>query len=252
MVRILLVDSNEISREAIKLLLKNEHEVEVIGTASREEDAINKGLELKPDVVLLLTTSRFQHIEVIKSIKKCLPDTKFVVLSNSQEEAAILRVVVAGSSCYLSKDISAANLVKNITLAANGEIILSGLSALAMLNRFSNIGKTRQQLVSTDSCSILTKREIEILAMVSNGGTTREVSQALYLSEHTVRPHLHNIIQKPHVRNRLEAINKVKKFEKLKKLERFKRLEGFKEGMINNIWKRILPTKAMTKDQIPI
>ena len=202
--KLLIADRHEIFREGLARLLGDTTEIEVISTTceSWEEDVI----KLQPDIILMDTEiSKCSGIEAIQRIHQKLPKTKVIALTHSETKADLLSALRAGARAYISKDISLENLVRNITLVIEGEIIISPPMAASLIDNFClPIGQ--QMTVEPGDDTILSKREQEILSLVAQGFTNKEIAASLVISEHTVKVHLRNIMEKLRAHTRQQAV----------------------------------------------
>ena len=141
----------------------------------------------------------------MQRIHKRLPQTKMVAFTHSEVSADLFSALGAGARAYISKDISLENLIKTIALVAEGEVIISPPMAAGLLDKF-NSSKERKEIAKLGDDIILSKREQAVLSLVAQGFTNREISTTLYISEHTVKVHLRNIMEKLHAHTRQQAV----------------------------------------------
>ena len=203
-VTLLLTDKNEIFREGLAKLLENEPSIEVMYTCCTGWEAAAR--KYKPDVILIDTElSKCSGIEAMQCIHKRLPRTKIVALTHSEVNDDLFSTLEAGARAYISKDISLENLIKAITLVAEGEVIISPPMAAGLLAK-SNSLKEHKEIVKPRDDISLSKREQTVLSLVAQGLTNKEISASLYISEHTVKVHLRNIMEKLHAHTRQRAV----------------------------------------------
>mgnify|MGYP000371082337 CR=1 FL=1 len=127
------------------------------------------------------------------------------MLTNSEANGDLLSAVKAGARAYISKDISVENLIRTIILVADGEVIVSPPMAARLLAEFNLLEKGKDATKLGDS-ALLTKREQTVLSLVAQGFTNREIATSLFISEHTVKVHIRNIMQKMHAHTRQQAV----------------------------------------------
>jgi len=203
-VKLLLADKNEIFREGLTKLLEHEPSIEVVGTCCTELEAA--AYEHQPDVILIDTElSECSGIETMQRIHERLPQTKIMALTHSEISADLFSALEAGARAYISKDTSLENLIKTINLVAEGEVIISPPMAAGLLAKFISL-KERKEIAKLGDDIILSKREQAVLSLVAQGFTNREISASLYISEHTVKVHLRNIMEKLHAHTRQKAV----------------------------------------------
>jgi len=203
-IRLLLVDRRELFREGLAKVMQGEPNIEVVGTCSTGPEAIEKASELKPDVVLMDTElPEGKCVEATNRICELLPETKVIMLTHSIESRDLFAAIKAGAQGYVTKDITVEDLLKAVALVIGGGTIIGAPLAQIMLKEF--ISLETEALSHAKHLEVLSKREREVLSLVAKGATNREISTALFISEHTVKVHLHNIMQKLHVHNRQQA-----------------------------------------------
>ena len=195
MLKLLLVDDLAVFREGIGVLLKMEDDMQVVGEASRGEEALRLAAELQPDVVLLdIAMPDMDGIEICKRLKRSLPNTAVLVLSAFDTEDVVMAALTAGASGYVIKTISHQRLVEGIRAIARGEMLLSPTVAAKVVQQ---LARTRQEKErEADALQALTPREREVFRLVAQGCTNAEIAESLVLSEKTVKTHVRNISNK--------------------------------------------------------
>ena len=207
-IRLLLADKSEIFREGLTKLLEHEPNIEVVYACGRGLEAVESANKYQPDIILIDTgLSECSGIEAIQRIHERLPKTSIIVLTHSEANGEFLTTVRAGARAYISKDIGVENLIKIITLVAEGEVIVYSLIAARLLLEFNSLGERKDAAKSGD-ITPLSERERSVLALVAQGLTNREVATTLFISEHTVKVHLRNIMEKLHAHTRQQAVAK--------------------------------------------
>ena len=207
-IRLLLADKSEIFREGLTKLLEHEPNIEVVYACGRGLEAVESANKYQPDIILIDTgLSECSGIEAIQRIHERLPKTSIIVLTHSEASGEFLTTVRAGARAYISKDIGVENLIKIITLVAEGEVIVYSLIAARLLLEFNSLVERKDAAKSGD-ITPLSERERSVLALVAQGLTNREVATTLFISEHTVKVHLRNIMEKLHAHTRQQAVAK--------------------------------------------
>jgi DNA-binding NarL/FixJ family response regulator len=205
-VRIVIAEDHELFRKGLRLILQKDESMETVGEAATVLHAIRVINRLKPDVALLNTTlPETGGIEVIPSIRQESPMTKAIMLAATMNETTIFKALKAGAKGYLSRDASVSNLIKAIKAVHQGDVWVERKmiarffegEATLHLQREKRRGMTNQEL---------TPREQEILLCLTHGLTNKEIGQALFISEKTVKSHLNSIFKKLNVTRRLQAI----------------------------------------------
>jgi DNA-binding NarL/FixJ family response regulator len=204
--RVLIVDDHALFRRGLLMVLRQEADMEVVGEAEDGYDAVQKAQELMPDVVLMdVRMPKRSGIEATREIRELLPHVKILMLTISDEEADLYEAIKAGASGYLLKEISIEEVAEAIRSVHSGESQLSPSMASKLLTEFAAMSRRadeQQQLVAPR----LTEREMDVLRLVAKGLNNRDIGQELLISENTVKNHIRNILEKLHLRSRMEAV----------------------------------------------
>ncbi|HLV90952.1 MAG: response regulator transcription factor [Acidimicrobiales bacterium] len=203
---VLIVDDAELFREALRAAFVQEG-FKVVAVAADAMSAIDRARESQPDLVILdLLMPGMSGIEVLGTILKVSPRSRVVLLTSSESSSDLMAAVKGGASGYLTKDTPLPRLV-----AAMNDV-LDGGAAISPAMGGKLFGVLRE-LLRHNGASLnrrspeLTGRELEVLAMVADGKTSREIADELYISENTVRNHVRNILEKLGMSSRFEAVN---------------------------------------------
>jgi DNA-binding NarL/FixJ family response regulator len=192
-IKILVVDDHGIVREGLKMVLDLEEDFQVVGEAASGPEAVEQATRLKPDVVLMdVLMNEGNGIDACRRIKSLLPDTRVLMLTSHDAAQAVEAAVLAGASGYLLKNGGREDLLRGIRAVAQGESLLSPSVTAQVLGRFADL--TRQERAREQD--ILSEREKEVLVLVAQGKTNRQIASELVLSENTVRNHLSHILDK--------------------------------------------------------
>lgn len=204
-ISLLIVDKREIWREALASLLSDKPEIGKITTSPSASDAIKKAIAIRPDVILIIMEPEETNIaEVTRYVSESLPKSAILVLSHSAKEEDLISSIRAGARGYVSKSIVISDLIKTIMLIHQGNIIVSPPMATKIIQEFLVVERDRS--VGTTNYENLTNREKEVLQLLAIGASNREISNALFIAENTVKVHIHSIMEKWHVNSRLKAI----------------------------------------------
>ncbi|MEX0991048.1 MAG: response regulator transcription factor [Actinomycetota bacterium] len=204
--RVMIVDDHALFRRGIQMVLEQEPDLEVIGEAADGLEAIQKAQELMPDVVLMdVRMPRRTGIEATQEIKELLPHAKILMLTISDEEADLYDAIKAGASGYLLKEISIEEVADAIRSVWAGQSRISPSMASKLLTEFAAMSKRADERRQVPAPR-LTEREMEVLKLVAEGMNNREIGQALFISENTVKNHIRNILEKLHLHSRMEAV----------------------------------------------
>jgi len=195
-IRVLIVDDHQVVREGLQRMLKLEEDIQVVGEATNVEEALTQAELLSPDIVLMdIKMPERDGIEATRRLKEKQPACKVIMLTLYEEYLA--QAIEAGAEGYLLKDVKREELVSAIRAVQQGRTPLSPLSRES-LSEFAT-------LISAGR-SYLTERELEILRLIANGATTKEIGDQLFLSQATVKRDTRRIFDKLGVHNRSEAV----------------------------------------------
>jgi DNA-binding NarL/FixJ family response regulator len=200
--RILLADDHTLVRNGIASLLRANN-IEVVGEASNGLEALEKTRQLKPDIVLMdIKMPQCNGLEATRLIKAEMPQVKIIILTVSDEDDVLFEAIKSGAEGYLLKNIKAKEFLALLAGVDKGEAAISPLLAVRIIEEFSRHMKGAKAPLSV---SELTKREIDVLKLVSKGAPNKEIASTLYISENTVKYHLRNIMEKLHLKNRAQV-----------------------------------------------
>lgn len=205
-IRVVIADDHGLFREMLRLTLRQDGSVKIVGEAANGRQTIDIISELKPDIVLLDSTMpEMGGIEVLPVIREKNLKTKALMLTANKNETVIFKALKGGAKGYLSKDVSLSDLIKAIQAVHKGELWVER----KLMARFFDKEATdepKEEAKAGRPKMVLTPREKEILSILSTGCTNKEIAQALFISEKTVKSHLNSIFRKLNVTRRLQAI----------------------------------------------
>jgi DNA-binding NarL/FixJ family response regulator len=204
MMRILLVDDHVLFRKGVAALLAPRPDMQVVGEAGDGLEAIEAARRLLPDVILMdIGMPNCDGLAATRCIKREMPHVKIIMLTVSDDDQHLFEAIKCGAQGYLLKNLEPDQLHNMLESISRGEAPLSGVIAARILKEFTQpeLGTTRDAEIVDQ----LTPREIEILELVVDGKTNREIASALVISENTVKIHLRNILEKLHLQNRIQA-----------------------------------------------
>lgn len=202
--RVLLADDHALFRAGIASLLRA-WGMEVVGQAANGVEAIELARALQPELVLMdIGMSPCNGLEATRVITAELPDVKVMIVTVSEDDQDLFEAIKGGAEGYLLKGMSESELGSTLEKIAAGEPALSPQLAVKILDEFARM--TREGTVkAADPEGGLTARERDVLRLVADGATNREIGSALTISENTVSFHMKNILAKLHVKNRAQA-----------------------------------------------
>lgn len=203
LIRILLADDHTIVREGIRSLLEEESDMTVVGEASDGHSAIRMAFQLKPDVILMdIAMPLLNGLEATRKIKDDLPDIKILILTMHENEEYIRRVLASGAMGYILKDAAARDLLGAIRTVYTGEMILSPAVTRLVIEDYLRWGDLQPEKNSTG----LSPREREILQLIAEGYTNKQIADILSISIKTVQTHRLNLMRKLDLHDRADLI----------------------------------------------
>lgn len=204
-IRILLADDHAILRAGLVRLLGEEKDIEVVGEAENGREAVQKVQELHPDIVLMdIGMPVMNGMEATKQIKKRDVNVKVLVLTMHDNEEYLFQVLQAGAAGYVLKKAADSDLVNAIHVVSRGDCFLYPSAAKMVVEDYLDKLKNGQE--PTSSFDTLTDREREILTLVAEGHTNREIAETLFISVKTVETHKANIMEKLNLHKRAELV----------------------------------------------
>ena len=205
-IRVLLVDDHALFRRGLLLVLESEEGIEIVGEAEDGGEAVAKAEDLAPDVVLMdVRMPRVSGIEATRRLAETMPTMRIIMLTVSDEEDDLYEAIKAGAAGYLLKEISIEEVADAIRAVMQGQTLISPSMASKLIAEFANLSKIASQRSSVPAPR-LTERELDVLRLVAQGLTNREVADQLYIAENTVKNHVRNILEKLHLHSRMEAV----------------------------------------------
>lgn len=206
-IRLLIVDEHEVYRLGLAALLDGCDGIEVAGQTGDSGEALRITRELTPDVILLdIQMAASSGLDTLAKLRIHSPESKVVVLTVSETDADIAPALNLGISGYTLKTADLETLVRYIKVAANGDMAFSTKAMTTVLQRLKTVEASIADSDSqTDLFAKLTAREREIATFLPMGASNKKIAQELFISEHTVRAHLRNILDKMGLKNRAQA-----------------------------------------------
>ena len=213
-IRILLVDDQPLFRKAIATLIDDQPDFSVIGEAENGLDGVEQARALQPDLVVMdVDMPVMNGVEAVRLIREQLPVTKVVMLTVSEDEDDLFDAIRYGAHGYLLKDLRPEQLYDMLRSVMRNETPLSPAIAGRLLTALrgwgasggTSAGPIRSAGSATPEGPALTRREIEILQLVADGLSNKEIGARLSITEGTVKNHVHNSLEKLHLENRIQA-----------------------------------------------
>ncbi|CAG0940242.1 Oxygen regulatory protein NreC [Anaerolineae bacterium] len=191
-IRILIADDHAVVRAGLRALLSAELEFIVVGEAEDGNTALQLAQDLQPDVVILdISMPQLNGIEATQAIKTKLPQTRVLILTLHEDEVLLRQAFDSGASGYIVKRAVESELVSAIRAMMAGNIYVHPTMTRALLSDVPSVAKSEQK-----SLNLLTPREIEVLKLIAQGFTNRQIAKQLYISVRTVEAHRANLTEK--------------------------------------------------------
>ena len=204
--RILLVDDQPLFRGAIAALLASQPDMEVVGEAENGIIGVEMARALRPDLVILdVDMPVMNGVEAVKLIREQVMDVKVIMLTVSDYEDHVLDALRNGAHGYLLKDLRPEQLHDMIRSVMRNETPISPAVAGRLLREIREGGVRKVSTPSEEEARSVTPRELEILRLVAEGMSNKEVAKRLVITEGTVKNHVHNALEKLHLENRIQA-----------------------------------------------
>jgi len=199
MIRLLIVDDHKMVREGLKIYLSTEPEITVVGEAENGEEAARLAAELRPDVILMDLI--MPGVDGIEGTKRCLavcPDTRVIVLTSMPDDELVVPAVRAGALSYILKDISADELAETIKKAVSGKPTLHPVAAQRMMQELTAPPRPREGVEE------ISPREMEVLRLIAQGLSNKEIGDRLFIGERTVKTHVSHLLEKLQLQDRTQ------------------------------------------------
>ena len=204
-IRLLLVDDQRLMRDGLRTLLELESDFEVVGEAENGSEAFKAYRQLTPDVVLMdIRMPGMDGVEATRRLRELDPNSKVIILTTFDDNEYVFEGLRAGALGYLLKDVSGAELADAIRKVSAGGSMIEPSVARKVVAEFARLAPASLE-AKEDLIEPLSEREIEILKLVSQGLTNREIAVKLYLAEGTVKNYVTSILQKIDARDRTQA-----------------------------------------------
>ncbi|MCJ7530549.1 MAG: response regulator transcription factor [Anaerolineales bacterium] len=204
-IRILLVDDQRLMRAGLRTLLELEPGLDVVGEAEDGEAALQAYQELQPTVVLMdVRMPKMDGVEATRRLRLRWPEAVVIILTTFDDDAYLFEGLRAGAVGYLLKDVSGEELTQAIRTVASGGGLIEPSIARKVLAEFSRLAPSARP-VEAALVDPLSERELQVLRLLIQGLTNRQISARLYLAEGTVKNYVSNILQKLGVQDRTQA-----------------------------------------------
>jgi two-component system NarL family response regulator len=199
-----LADPHALFRRGVRLVLEDEPDIEVVGEAGDGLDAVERIVELIPDLVLMdVGMPGVSGIEATRRVRAAVPSVKVAILTVSERDEDLFAAVRAGATGYLLKEVSIEELPEAVRAVARGHSLISPSMASRLLTEFNLLSRRAEE--HGGNVPRLSDRELEVLRLVARGLSNRDIATELVIAENTVKNHVRNILEKLQLRSRMEA-----------------------------------------------
>jgi DNA-binding NarL/FixJ family response regulator len=204
-IKILLIEDNRLLREGISALLKKQSDMNVVATVGNGENILALIGKLKPNIVLLDLGLRNQNsLQIVKLVKKDFKETKIIVMDLVPLQADVFEFVQAGVSGFMLKDISFTEFLKTIRSVYKGAQVLPPHLTGSLFSQIVGHAIDGSKPRVLEESVRMTKREKQVIELIADGFTNKEVAQKLHLSTYTIKSHVHNILEKLSLSTRVQ------------------------------------------------
>ena len=200
-IRVLIADDQALLRTGLRKILESEPDVEVVGEAADGVEAVEAGLRLRPDVVLM--DVRMPRLDGLAAARRLVGATRVLMLTTFDLDEYVYEALRAGASGFLLKDAPAEQLVTAIRVVARGDALLAPSITRRLIADFARRPLSRAR---PERLQVLSPRELEVLRLVARGLSNAEIAGELYVSDATVKTHVSRILQKLDLRDRVQAV----------------------------------------------
>lgn len=207
-IRVLIADDQMLMRQGLETLLELEPDLQVVGQASDGAEAVELVEQLKPHVVLMdVRMPRMNGVDATRQIRARAPETQVIILTTFDDDEYVFEGLRAGAMGYLLKDVSAEDLTDAIRRVARGEALIQPSIARKVVSEFARLGAPEKKTAAhSELLDPLSERELEILKLLAQGMSNREIAETLFITEGTAKNHVSNIFSKLGVRDRTQAV----------------------------------------------
>jgi DNA-binding NarL/FixJ family response regulator len=202
-IRVLVVDDQSMIRAGFRMLLSGEEDIEVVAEASNGLEAVDKAARYRPTVVLMdIRMPELDGLEATRRILAADEEARILILTTFDLDEYVYEALRAGASGFVLKDEPPEQLLAAIRTVAGGSALLSPAVTKRVIERFTRMAHPAPPKELGD----LTERELDVFRLVARGRSNAEIAQELYISETTVKTHITHILQKLHLRDRVQAV----------------------------------------------
>ncbi len=200
-VNVMVVDDHKLVREGLANMLSLQRDIEVVGQASSGEEAVSRSKALKPDLILMdISMPGMNGIVATRMIKERDPHVKVVMLTMMDQETYVYEAIKAGATGYLLKNVGLNELTRAIRAVVKGEASLHPQAQAHLIKEYALMARKNRETFG------LSDRELEVLQLLADGNTNKDIAERLFISTQTVKTHIAHIFEKLGVKDRTEAV----------------------------------------------
>ncbi|TET55510.1 MAG: response regulator transcription factor [Anaerolineales bacterium] len=206
-IRVLLVDDQQLVREGLRVLLDMVPDVRVVGEASNGAEAVELARRLKPDVVLMdVRMPELDGVAATRLIRSACPEVRVLILTTFDDDEYVFEGLRAGAAGYLLKDVPSEQLTEAIRATARGEAFIHPAVTSKVVAEFARLTEREHSRREQPLDEPLSARELEVLALLAEGLSNREIGERLFIATGTAKNHVSSILAKLGVRDRTQAV----------------------------------------------
>jgi DNA-binding NarL/FixJ family response regulator len=203
-IRILIIEDNRVLRDGITMMLNEQPDMHVAATTGNGYEALLKASQTNPHVVLLdVGLKNFKESSIVESIREKIPETKVIGMGLVPSQSDIIEFVEAGASGFILKDATVEDFLETIRLVSMGEKVLPASMTSSLFSHVVELTLKKKKGKITNVVR-MTKRESEVIAQIAEGLSNKEIATELNIATHTVKSHVHNIMEKLALHSRLQ------------------------------------------------
>ena len=205
-IRILVIEDNRVLRDGISTMLNEQADLHVVATIGSGNNVLLKAIQTKPHVILIDAGLKyFNEASVVESIKKNIPEAKLIGMGLLPLQSDIVEFVEAGASGFILKDATVKEFLSTIRSVVKGEKVLPPSLTGSLFSHVAELAFRKRKGKITNAVR-MTKRELEIIALIADGQSNKEIARQLNIATHTVKSHVHNIMEKLALHTRLQIV----------------------------------------------
>ncbi len=215
-IRLVIIDDHQLFREGVKRILAMENDIEIVADGQDGSQAVHLVETFEPDVILMdINMPNMNGVEATKELIERFPDVKVLILSIHDDESYVNHVLKTGATGYLLKEMDSDALVEAVKVVASGGAYIHPKVTHNLINEYRRLANEDEEQLGAvgfreveyqKPLHLLTRRECEVLQLMTDGKSNRAIGESLYISEKTVKNHVSNILQKMNVNDRTQAV----------------------------------------------